>query len=307
MTRCKGFTLLELLVCIVLLALVGGAISESLRRQQQLFRSIAVMLAVRGDTRDAAEVLAADLSTTSPLDTLPLATDSAVELYALIGASVSCDSAPGYAIRIPPERLRNGTVLTSLLAAPDSADVLLVFNDNRGATGGEPRWDRHSIAAVSTQPASVACPAATGFTTAADAAAPALVVTLRAPAGAGVRPGEPVRLLRRTRYSLYRSSDSKWYLGTRRCNPLGASSCNVIQPVSGPYQSYSGTAAQSGLSIWYFAEDGAPLLAPAGGQAVARIELQVRALSRAPVSLGLRLSARYLDSSALSVAFRNRD
>ena len=34
MTRCKGFTLLELLVCIVLLALVGGAISESLRRHR---------------------------------------------------------------------------------------------------------------------------------------------------------------------------------------------------------------------------------------------------------------------------------
>lgn len=307
MSARHGFSLPELLISVCMIAVVGGAISEGMRRQQVLFRSIAAIVAIRGDVRDAAEVIAADISAASPLDTLPLATDSGVELYTLIGAAVSCDSSPGYVIRVPPEELRNGSVLTSLLSLPDSADLLLVFHGDTAAPGGDARWDRHSIAAVSSQPASVACAAATGFTTPADAATPARVFTLRTPASPEVRAGAPVRLLRRTRYSLYRSSDSRWYLGSRRCNPLGAPTCNVIQPLSGPYQSYSSSAGQSGLSLRYFTADGTAIVAAAGGPAVARIALAARARSRVPVSLGARLSAPYLDSTALSIALRNRD
>ena len=303
----RGFSLAEVLVSIFVVAIVGGAICEGMRRQQQLFRSIAAMVAVRGDVRDAAAVLAADISSASPLDTLRLATDSALELHALIGAAVSCDSAPGYSIRIPPEELQGGNVLTSLLAIPDSADVLLIFNGDTAASGGEPRWDRHSIASVSSQPASAACAASTGFTSAADAGAPARVIYLRTAASAGVRAGAPVRLLRRTRYSLYRSSDSRWYVGSRRCSPIGASSCGVIQPLSGPYQSYSATAGQSGLSLRYFEAGGAALAPPAGLDEVARIELAARARSRVPVSLGSRHAGAYLDSAAASIALRNRD
>ena len=145
----SGFTLIELLVAIALLTIVGGAIAEGLRRQQQVFRSIALMISARGNVRDAVEVLAADLSTASPLDTLPLARDSAVEFFSAIGASVSCDSVPGYTLRLAPEELAGGLLLTSLLATPDSGDILLVYNDDSAATAGEPRWDRHTIAAVS--------------------------------------------------------------------------------------------------------------------------------------------------------------
>ena len=293
-----------MLISIIVVALVGGAICEGMRRQQILFRSIAAIVAVRGDVRDAAEVIAADMSSASPVDTFPLATDSGVELFTLIGAAVSCDSAPGYAIRIPPETLQSGNVLTNLIAIPDSADLLLVFNED---AGGEGRWVRHSIAGVSSQPASAVCAGDSGFTTTADAAAPARVIALGSPAGAGVRAGAPVRLLRRTRYSLYRASDSRWYLGSRRCNPLGASPCNAIQPLSGPYQPYSSSPGQSGLIFRYVGADGSALLAPPAGQNVARVELAVRARSRAPVSLGVRFPAAYLDSAGLAIALRNRD
>lgn len=303
----RGFSLPELMISLLVLAVVGGAIYESLRRQQQVFRSIALMVAVRGDVRDAAEVVAADLAAASPLDTLPLVADSAVEFYSAIAASLTCDSAPGYTIRMPPEKLQSGYRLTTLLATPDSGDVLLVFNYDSAATAGEPRWDRHAIASVSSRPASFACPPSTGFTTLADATAPSYVITLKGAASAGVRAGAPVRLLRRTRYSLYRSSDSDWYLGSRRCNPLGPSACNAIQPLSGPYAPYSRAGGQSGIALRYFDVVGASLLPSSGSSKVSRVEVTVRARSRTRVTLGTTRSAPYVDSTALSIALRNHD
>ncbi|MBA3580195.1 MAG: prepilin-type N-terminal cleavage/methylation domain-containing protein [Gemmatimonadaceae bacterium] len=302
----SGFALIELLVAIALLAIVGGAISEGLRRQQQVFRSIALMVAARGDVRDAAEVLAADLSAASPLDTLPLARDSAVEFLSAIGASVSCDSAPGYTLRLPPEELAGGLLLTSLLATPDSGDILLVYNDDSAATAGEPRWDRHTITAVSSKPAATACPASTGFTTAGDATEPAYIVTLRSAASNGLNRGAPVRILRRGRYSLYRSSNSRWYLGNRRCNALGPSVCGVIQPLSGPYAGYSSTG-QSGIAYRYFDAAGASLSSLDAPTRVARVDIAVRARSSMPIQLGGLRPTQYMDSTSISIALRNRD
>lgn len=300
-----GFALPELMIAVIVLTVVGGSVYNGLRRQQQVFRSIAAMVAVRGDVRDAAEVLAADLSTVSPLDTLPVARDSAVEMYSTIAATVSCDSAPTYTIRIPPEKMERRLLLTTLLATPDSGDVLLLYIDDSAATLGAPRWERHTIAAVGSQPSGSSCPPATGFTTAGDATAPALVFTLRGPAGSGVRAGAPIRVLRRNRYSLYRSSDSRWYLGSRRCNAFGPSACNVVQPVSGPYAGYS-AAGESGLSLRFFDGQNVLLSSSAAKTHAARIELAVRARSDAWLHPG-RAGLPFRDSASMSVALRNRD
>ena len=302
----RGFTLPELLVSILLLAVVGGAIAAGLRRQQQVFRSIAVMVSTRGDARDAAEVLAADLSSASPMDTLTLATDSAVEFFSLIGASISCHSAPGYVLRLPPEKLQSGYRHTTLLAAPDSGDLLLVFNDDSAATAGVPRWDRHTIAAVSSGSASSVCPSATGFTTGADQSAPAHVLTLSSSVSDEVSSGSPVRILRRTRYSLYRASDARWYLGQRRCGTPATSACGAVQPVSGPYLAYAGMG-QSGIGLRYLDAALVPLWSPGGSARVALVELTVRVGSLTPINLRGPAPSQYVDSAALSVALRNRD
>ena len=301
----RGVALPELLFSLLLLAIVGGAIHSGLRRQQQGFRSIALMIAVRGDVRDAAEVLAADLLTASPLDTLSLAADSAVEFYSTIVTSLSCDSAPGYTIRLPPDAVQNGLALTTTAAPPDTGDVLLLYNDDTLVTA-EPRWDRHVVASVSSQSSAAACPASTGFTALADATAPSHVITLRGPAHSGVRRGAPVRIIRRGRYSLYRSSDSKWYLGYRRCNSSGTPACGTIQPLGGPYEGYAG-GGLGGLALHYFDASGNSLSAFTAQQAAARIELAVRARSAAWVNLGRAQSAPFRDSTTVVVALRNRD
>lgn len=302
----RGFTLAELMISILLLAVVGGAISESVRRQQQIFRSIALMVTTRGDVRDGTEVLAADLATASPLDTLPFTGDSAVEFLSAIGVSVSCDSAPGFQLRIPPEKLASGLPLTTILATPDSGDIVLLYNDDSVATGGVPRWDRHAIASVGSQSAATACPVSTGFTTPADAAAPANIVTLRTYASSGIARGAPVRFVRRMRYSLYRSSDSRWYLGSRRCNGVGPTACNVVQPLSGPYLEYS-AGGQSGFGLRYFDAGGMTLAPWDARSAVARLEVAVRA--RSPIAIRLRgdWAAQFMDSAFVTIALRNRD
>jgi len=282
--------MIELLVAIALLSIVGGAIHEGLRRQQQVFRSIALMVSTRSDVRDAAEVLATDLLSASPLDTLPL----------------TADSAPGYTIRIPPENLASKLPLTSLLAAPDTGDLLLIYNDDSVATAGQPRWDRHTIASVSSGTAATACPPSTGFTSPEDGAAQAHVITLRNAASSWIRRGAPLRIVRRGSYSLYRSSDSRWYLGYRRCNPLGPSSCKPIQPLSGPYTGYS-KAGQSGVSFEYFDAASGPLTSVDAGFRTARINISVRGQPLGLLRLGRTPAAEYMDSTLISVALRNRD
>ena len=304
--RRAGFTLAELLIVITLLAIVGGAIHDGLRRQQRLFRSIAAMIAARSDVRDAAEVLFADLISASPLDTLRVATDSAVEFMSAAGTSVSCDSNPGFTLRLPPEDLASGLRLTSLPTVPDTSDLVLIFNDDSAATSGVPRWDAHAVAAVSSQPAATACPSVTGFTSAADAAAAARTITLRTAASSAVRAGAPLRIVRRSRYSLYRSSDSRWYLGHRRCSPLGPSTCETVQPVSGAYAPYSG-AGGSGVSLRYFGVGGDPLGSWDAKSRAALIEITVRARASPLFAPGRMPSAAYTDSATVSVALRNRD
>lgn len=306
MTARPGFTLIELIVAIAVLSVVGGAIHEGLRRQQVVFRSIALMIGARSDVRDAGEVLATDILSASPIDTLPVTSDSAVEFSSTIGVTISCDSAPGYTLAIPPERLASGLQLTSLLATPDSNDLVLIYNHDSAATAGQARWERHTIASVSSRGASTACPSSTGFTSAGDGAAATFVIALRSAANGGIPRGAPVRIVRRGRYSLYRSSDSRWYLGQRRCDPLGPSSCRPIQPVSGPYAGYS-SAGQSGVSFEYFDAAGTALTPWDAGSRVARIGVVVRGRSQVLPRFGRSATGNYADSSAASVALRNRD
>src|SRR4029079_4209458 len=124
---------------------------------------------------------------------------------------------------------------------------------------------------------SVVCPAQSGFTSPSDVAlgVSSWQVTLASPPSSSVHKGSPLHFARRGRYSLYRSSDGDWYLGYRRCNAIGASVCGSIQPVSGPYRSYSRTAGTSGLTLKYYDSSGAEIGA-ARSAVLARINITLR-------------------------------
>jgi prepilin-type N-terminal cleavage/methylation domain-containing protein len=304
----RGFTLIELIVATVLAGFVGTALMMTLRRQERLYGSATEVMEVRAQLRDAADVLSADIRGAAVARYgFPLMTDSALELFTAIGSSVVCTAPVGSTLFLAPARLSSGTVLTSLLASPDTGDLALIYT-MPGAQPDSGRWLESRIAAFGTRSVNTSCPPSTGFTSPADVAGQTgYALTLSAAPPSSVRKGAPVRFLRRARYSLYRSSDGKWYLGFRRCNAIGPSVCGSIQPVSGPYRPYQTQGTNSGgLAFRYFASDGSEVVDALLSPTIARVDVVLRGETARAVSLAGDARLRYRDSAIVSVSPRNR-
>ncbi len=304
-----AFTLVELVVATVIAAIVGGALMMTLRRQERFYASATEMIRLRSQLRDAGDVLVADLRGAAVARYgLPLMTDTAVEIFATLGTSVVCTSPSGQMLFLPPAVLASGAGLTSLLASPDTGDLALIYS----IPGGNPdsaRWIESRISAFATRSLATSCPASTGFTSALDAAAGRLGYALTLPANPSfeIRPGAPVRFIRRGRYSLYRSSDGDWYLGYRRCNSTGASVCLTIQPVSGPYLPYvGGGTSAGGLAFRYFDSAGGELFDASPSSTLSRFDVVLRGETARAVALVGDAREQYRDSAVISISPRNR-
>lgn len=292
----RGFTLVELVAVLAIMSLVAGLISETLRRQQGTYRRMSETLDVHRSVRDGIAVLAEELRGASAADTIRLMSDSAIELFTALGSSVACGATSSSDLALAPAGT-SGVPLTSWLAAPDTGDLALLY---RAALSTPGTWERYRIRSVASRAASSACPPGSAFAQ----LGPSSYVLSLSPIPTGISPGQPVRFIRRGRYSLYKSSDAKWYLGYRRCNAIGASSCGSVQPLSGYYQPYSGDTARTGLLLRFF--DGTNTLLAGSGSAlrVARIQITARAVSRTAVAIdGSSKTPR--DSAVTAVALRN--
>lgn len=299
----RAFTLLELAVVLTVLGAIGGAIAGLLLRQQRFYRGASELLYARQGVRDALEVLATDIRGIATADTVRLLADSAIEMFSSLGTSVVCggvmDSQAGL-----PAASRSGKTLTALVAEPDSGDLALFYHAT--IVDGS-HWERHRIAAFSSRSLASTCPAPSPFARNEELAAGArgFQLTLEAPLTRDVGLGAPVRFVRRGRYSLYRASDGEWYLGYRRCNALGPSSCGAIQPLSGPYRSYSSNRDATGLLFEYFDANGSRLEPGASPLDLARIDITARAESRHRLTVEGH-GVRPADSATVSIAIRNR-
>jgi len=299
----RAFTLLELAVVLTLLGVVGAVMTALLVRQQRFYRGAGELLFAREGVRDALEVLATDIRGIAVADTVRLLSDSAMEMFSSIGSSVVCQRMAEAQIGLPPAK-PGGSALTSLPTQPDSGDLALFYRAT--ATDGA-NWERHRIASFSARSLDATCPESSGFSSGEDLAegAQGFQVTLDTPLSGDIGPGEPVRFIRRGRYSLYRASDGDWYLGYRRCNALGSSNCGAIQPLSGPYRRYSGDPAATGLVFEYFDADGNRLGAGSSPLELARVDVTARAESRHHLIVERRQSTPG-DSATMSIAIRNR-
>ena len=304
----RAFTLPELLVSVAIAGVLAGAITTTLVRQQRFFGAAAEMLDVRAQLRDAADVLASDIRGAAVASYgLPVMADSAIELYTSIGTSVACSAPSGVVVALAPSVLANGNTLTSLLVTPDTGDLAAVYSIPANNIDSA-RWETRRITAFSSRSLASTCPSSTGFTTVADAVAGATgyQLTLASSPGSDVHKGAPVRFLRRARYSIYKSSDGKWYLGYRRCTAGVPASCAAIQPLGGPYRPYGPRSAESGLSFRYYDVNGAELPAGSGGLSVARVDIVVRGESSRQIALAGDAQRTFRDSAVVTVSPRNR-
>ncbi|HEY4671508.1 MAG TPA: type II secretion system protein [Gemmatimonadaceae bacterium] len=300
-TKVRAFTLLELAVVLAILGVAGAAMGMLLIRQQRFYRGASELLYAREGVRDALEVLAGDLRGIAVDDTVRLLADSAIEIYSSVGSSVACqviDKEVGL-----PRAVPSGNTLSAFVAEPDTGDLALFYR----ATGDGSSWEPHRIGAFSARVLAAVCPASSGFSSPEDIASGAqgFQVTLDAPLSADIRPGAPVRFIRRGRYSLYRASDGSSYLGYRRCNAQGASSCGAVQPLSGPYRAYSANPAATGLLLEYFDDDGHRLTAASSSLSLARVDVTARSESNQRLSIEGH-TFKPADSATVSIAIRNR-
>lgn len=311
-TARRGFTLTELLVTIFIFGLVVGPIIVVLGRQQRFYRSASDMIEARTSVRQAAELLPADLRAISSADVfnktdLYVADDKTIEFRAMIGNSVLCKVNTTTKLVIPPADME--TALTTWISRPVAGDSVLIYDDSTMIGGAEDFWKAYQITAVQTIPANAAgaCQTSTGLVTAADIAAgrQSYQLTLASPVTLTIAPGAPMRFFHKRRYELYQPSGATgWYLGTYDCR----STCDAISPLSGPYASYSTTAANSGLRFTYLDSLDAELN-PSNTTERARIwriKLSARADTRGVVSIPGKPAAIARDSLTIDVALRNR-
>ena len=303
----RGVTLAEMIVAVTLAGAMAAFMIGTLVRQQRFYSSAAGLLDLRAQLRDGADVLATDIRSAAVATFgFPVMTDTALEMYSTVASSVVCAVQSPQAITLPPIALASGNTLTSMLAQPDTGDLAAVFVTPAGvADSGQ--WETLRIASFSSRSLATSCPSSTGFTSSADASSGAAgyAVTLASAPTIPLRPGAPLQFVRRARYSLYRSSDGKWYLGYRRCAAVGPSSCATIQPVSGPYEPHAGDPSSSGLSFQYLDRFGA-IVPPATSSNVARVEIVLRGKSARAPNLSGDARTAYRDSAVITVSPRNR-
>ena len=303
----KGFTLIEMVLAATIASGAAAFMIGTLVRQQKFYSSAAAILDSRAQLRDAADVLTTDIRAAAVATLgMPVMRDSAIEMFSTIASSVICTVAPGSSVTLPPVILASGTTLTSMLALPDTGDIALLYTFAPGFPDSG-TWEPLRINAFAPRSVATACPPPTGFTTTTDigSTSPAFAVTFAAAPARALTPGQPVHFVRRARYSLYKSSDGKWYLGYRRCNAIGPSSCAAIQPVSGPYDPYGGPNS-SGIVFKYFNAAGSGLGPTAISNDVARVDVIIRGKSARKANLAGDAVASYRDSVVVSVSPRNR-
>ena len=296
-----GLSLLEITVVLAMVGILGSTVGSLLMRQQRFYRGTSELIATRQSVRDAIDVLTTDIRGMSIADTARLLTDSAMEFFSTVGSSVVCEVAAPSVVGLPPSSTLPST-LTSFATQPDTGDLAIFYVD---AAPPASRWYRYRIIAFNSRAVSTTCPVSSGLASDADVAggAKAYAVSLDAPLAAAVRPGSPIRFIRRGRYSLYRAADGESYLGYRHCNAIGTSVCGSIQPLSGPYESYSPDPRQSGLVLEYFDRAGSD--ARSAPLSLARVDVTARAASRQSLVVeGRRWTPG--DSAHVSVAVRNR-
>lgn len=229
-----GTSLVELLVALALAAVVLAAATGSMLRQQRAARWVGVLGAAESQARHAVRLLPDELALLDPAagDVVPAqATDSTVELRAVIASAIACDSATSVVTLAPDLGLV--PPLGGVARAIAAGDTLWFLTDSLG-------WQARAVLAASRISSACLRPPTPG-------AAITTRLVLDAPTNAGG--GTPLRVTRHERWLFYRASDGGWYLGVRDWNAATAR-FNTSQPVAGPFARTLRTGERTGFRFY---------------------------------------------------------
>ena len=285
MRQRNAFTLAEVLITLALSALVLGiAVSVGARLQHRLLAE-STRLSSEEQLASAAQLVPLDLRAASPAaGDVVEARDTSLQLRATTGTGVVC----GGSARSILVASYLGPGARALTLAAASGDTLWLLVDGDSLE----QWRPFRISGIRRMATS--CPVL-------DAGGEQLFDVAHLWAAdlsdsAVVTPGTFVRTTRPVRYSFYRAGDGHWYLGLHSWN-VATARFNLVQPLAGPYAS----SLTGGTGFRYFdARDAALPLGAADGRQVARVEMQLVAMSPGAV---LPLPA---DTVRVVVALRNR-
>jgi prepilin-type N-terminal cleavage/methylation domain-containing protein len=290
-----GFTLIEMVVAIALLAVVGGAVANSVSIQWRSHDSIAGAENARQALGDAASLLLAELRALSPeAGDVGSVTDTSLEVRATLGASVICSVAVTRdRVFMPPRQPSSGVALTWWRDAAIVGDSIELLN-SRGAFPDT--VSRHELLGIG----GGNCPMSSGFTATPGDAASGIELRVSPPLPAGIVSGAPVRIMRGARYSLYRSpADNSWYLGIKE---MMGGSWSVVQPVAGPF--LPAAAGSGGLAIAISDSSGTSLTSQTALVGTTLIAIALRARSRRQ-AMALGRATVIAESLHVAIAPRN--
>lgn len=289
----RGSGLIEVLVALPLIVILGLIAVRLLISVQRDAVRLDGKLGATRELRHSAGILLTEWRTIRSQDLIAW-NDTAVEFESLIGTGIACAADPlGQWVAIARQRDED------LHTDPDPVEVIWNATPQPGdqvhlwlasATPLEP--DRAAGAA-----ALAAAPAAASPDCNRSPLRPFRTQTVRlvlSDSLAGrVAIGAPVRITRRTRYSLYRGADGGWFLGRRTLGPLG---WDIVQPVAGPLAS----ARDRGLRIMVSDSAGAALPSGTGSPRALNIALRApRTIGRPPTG------PTRTDSVSIAIALRS--
>ena len=310
--RRAGFTLTELMIVVVMLGIIGTALTSLLVRQQRFHAAVATMADARARMRDISTILPTDLRSISSAGQDILAYDlTSLQFRAFVGTSVLCKYATTTIIDLPPQNLASKNMLTSWINPPQVNDVAFIYNQGTAVGNSDDTWQPFTISAVTSAADATWCPATNvpAFATVLDAAATRYRLTLSAaPNQAQVISGAPIRLTREVKYSVYQGADNQWYVGYQTCAPNAtfglAGTCGTREVLAGPVLPATTDASTSGLYFLYYDQTGTALTALADKNKIARIDIGIRTTSS---SLRANSSTTVAgDSIKFTVGIRNR-
>ena len=301
-----GFTIVEVIVVAIILALVGGMLMRMLFKQQQFYNGTTDLMQLRGQLRQAEAIMGSDLRGVSPMGSeITAMTDSSIDFRYTYGSSISCIAPSNNAstLVLPPRARAVGAPLTTWLNKPDTSDVVYLLDDKNPNVLSDDEWIERTIVAQTDSSLGL-CGAP--YTTAADAATWSYIVKLNnGLSSTTVRQGAVVRFARNAHYSLYQSDDGQWYLGY--CNKACDPTTNPIQPIAGPFLPYfpADPLIRSGIRFVYYDNVGAQIMNMSDRARVSRISVVLRGQTRGSLSVDGLARGVYSDSMRFDIALRN--